>query len=109
MAELAGLRRVHAPQARVIKFARKSLVKIKTLVLLGAPLKEVKFAQLHDLWRDGVVGVVALVGVSGTLPLHVELADLFGLVPLLFALGRVASPVTFGPGAFPVGGVQPET
>lgn len=109
MAKLAGLIRIHAPQTRMIKFAGKAFVQVKTLVLLSAPLKEVKFAQLHDLGRDCIMGVVTLVGISRTLALHVELADVFGLVPLLLTVCGMTSLVTFGPATFPVRGIMPET
>ena len=56
--EFACLGRIQASVTCVIILARKALVQVETLFLLGASFEEVKFTKLHDLWWIGVVRVM---------------------------------------------------
>ena len=74
------------------ELAGESLVKVEALVSLGAPVVQIKLAELPDLGRVGVVGVEALHGSLLTLALHEQATDLIlSLTPSLLMSVSVLS------------------
>ena len=88
MTEFACLGRIQASVTCVIILARKALVQVETLFLLGASFEEVKFTKLHDLWWIGVVRVMTCLCILWTLSLHEQRTNFCQL----FDLARVTRP-----------------
>ena len=79
VAEFTILFVIRAFAASVKPFAGEAFVQVEAFVSLGAPVKEVKLAQLPHLGRIGVVGVKAFLRRPRAFPSHEGVARFVGL------------------------------